>query len=114
MKTMIKYTKKMLLTASAALVLTAQAFALDIGSLKDQGIVGELANGYVGIVASNAPAEVKNFVDEINAKRKQVYQGIAKKNNISIDKAEAIAGQSNIERTKNGHYINDKGAWQKK
>lgn len=114
MKNIIKLSKKSLLTVSAGLFLTAQAFALDIGALKDQGIIGELANGYVGLVSQSAPQEVKDFVKSINAKRKTVYQGIASKNNISLEKAEAIAGQSNLDRTKNGHYVNSNGMWKKK
>ncbi|MBD3652685.1 MAG: YdbL family protein [Kangiella sp.] len=97
-----------------SLLLSAQAFALDIGSLKDQGIVGEMSTGYVGIVISNPTAEVKSFVANINDKRRDIYAQQAKKANITLAEVEAIAAKRNLEKTQPGHYININGAWRKK
>jgi hypothetical protein len=111
MKTLTKY----LLTLTTGLLLTAQAFAADLGQLKDQGLVGELSTGYVGIVSpAKAGADVKALVESVNDKRRQIYANQAKKNNKSLAEIEAIAARRNIDRTQPGHYVKVGGAWQKK
>lgn len=111
MKTLTKF----VLTVSAALLLAAQAFAANLGSLKDQGIVGELSNGYVGIVVANkATSDVKALVESVNDQRREIYAEQAKKNNKTLAEIEAIAARRNIDRTQAGHYIKVGGAWQKK
>lgn len=111
MKTLTKFA----LTIATSLLLTAQAFAADLGQLKDQGIAGELSNGYVGIVTqSKATPDIKATIETVNDKRRQIYANQAKKNNKSLAEIEAIAARRNIERTQAGHYIKVGGAWQKK
>ncbi|GAA4347238.1 YdbL family protein [Kangiella taiwanensis] len=111
----MKTLTKLALTLTAGLLLSAQAFAANLGQLKDDGIVGELSNGYVGIVAQNkATPEVKALVEDVNDKRRQIYADQAKKNNKSIAEIEAIAARRNIDRTQSGHYIKVGGGWQKK
>lgn len=110
----IKIFTQSLFTLTAFFFLTFQAFALDISSLKDQGIIGELSTGYVGIVIKNPSQEVKNFVVDINEKRKMVYISIAEKNNTSLEKTEAVAGKRNFDKTQSGHYVMVNGSWRKK
>lgn len=97
-----------------SLLLSAQALALDIGTLKDQGIVGEMSTGYVGIVVSNPSPQIRSFVQDINDKRRSIYAQEARKANITLAEVEAIAAKRNLEKTQRGHYINLNGAWRKK
>ncbi len=46
---------------------------------KADGLIGEQADGYLGLVSQNAPADIKKLVNEVNAKRKAGYQEIAAK-----------------------------------
>ena len=111
----MKTLSKFVLIMVAGLFLTAQAFAANLAQLKDQGIVGELSTGYVGIVSSSkATPEAKALVEDVNDKRRQIYANQAKKNNKSLAEIEAIAARRNIDRTKPGHYVKVNGAWQKK
>jgi len=100
------------------LALTLSPGALRAASLdqaKSQGLVGEQANGYLGVVAANAPADVKALVADINQKRKQEYQSIAQRNKTSLDAVEALAGKKAIELTPAGQYVRlPSGQWQKK
>jgi len=106
---------KLILITAASLLLAAQAFAANLGQLKDQGVVGELSNGYVGIVTpAKATPDMKALVEEVNDKRRQIYANQAKQNNKSLAEIEAIAARRNIDRTQSGHYIKIGGAWQKK
>ncbi|NVK22590.1 MAG: YdbL family protein [Kangiellaceae bacterium] len=114
MRTFIKTVSKLTLTLSAALLLAAQALALDISSLKDQGVVGELDNGYVGIVIKSPDSELVAYVNGINTKRKSIYESQAKKNNLSLAEVEAIAAKRNLDKTSAGHYISVDGVWKKK
>ena len=111
----MKALTKFALTVSAALLLTAQAFAANLGTLKDQGVVGELSNGYVGIVdMSKVTPDVKALVESVNDKRRDIYAEQAKANNKTLAEIEAIAARRNIDRTQAGHYIKVGGGWQKK
>ncbi len=98
------------------LVLVAvPASALSLDSAKSQGLVGEMTSGYLGAVASSAPAEVAALVSDINAKRRAKYAEIAAKNGTSLSAVEALAGKKAIEETAAGNYIQaSSGAWQRK
>ena len=94
------------------LVLVAPAFALDLGSAKSSGLVGETSTGYVAAIKSSA--EVDALVSSINSQRKVQYQQIASNNGISLDAVEARAGQKAIAKTPPGQYVNSGSGWQQK
>jgi len=82
---------------------------------KAEGLIGEQADGYLGMVAQNAPADVKKLVNEVNAKRKAGYQEIAAKQGTSLTAVEQVGGNTAIEKTIPGNYIRDaNGVWHKK
>lgn len=93
-------------------VVAAQAGELD--PYKKQGLVGERPDGYAGIVAPNVPAEVRNKVQTINAKRRQVYEKVAKDQNTSVEAVGAIFAKKIIARQPSGTYIMQNGQWVKK
>ena len=66
------------------------AFAADLKTAKEQGWVGEQNNGYLGLVRSDAPADLKALVADVNGQRKAQFTQIATKNGI----AEAEAAKS--------------------
>lgn len=91
------------------------AWALSLDEAKDSGLVGEQRNGYLGIVVSSPSAQVKSLVEDINSKRRDVYQQIAQRNGTSVEAVTALAGKKAIEKTSAGNYVqgaND--GWQKK
>ena len=82
---------------------------------KADGLIGEQADGYLGLVVQNAPADIRKLVDEINAKRKAGYQKIATKQGASLSDVEKVGGNTAIEKTLEGNYIRDaNGTWHKK
>jgi len=82
---------------------------------KADGLIGEQANGYVGLVTQNAPANIKKLVDETNAKRKAGYQKIAAKQGTSLSEVEKVGGMTAIEKTVRGNFVRDtSGKWRKK
>lgn len=82
---------------------------------KADGLIGEQANGYLGLVTQSAPADVKKLVNETNAKRKAGYQKIAAKQGASLSEVEKVGGVTAMEKTIRGNYIRDtNGTWRKK
>lgn len=79
---------------------------------KNQGLVGEQTNGYLGAVKNTAEAEA--LIKLINDARRAEYTRLAKENNIAVADVEAMAGQKAVERTQKGHFILLDGNWVKK
>lgn len=98
-----------------ALFDVSTAWALSLDEAKDAGLVGEQRNGYLGIVVSGPSAQVKSLVEDINSKRRDVYQQIAQRNGTSLEAVTALAGKKAIEKTSAGNYVQgtDDG-WYKK
>lgn len=86
--------------------------ALDLGQAKAQGLVGEKPNGYLAVVNNSAGASA--LIKDVNTKRRANYQGLAKKNGITLQQVETLAGKKAIQRTAKGHYVFVNGAWHKK
>lgn len=82
---------------------------------KAAGLIGEQADGYLGFVTQNVPADIRQLVNEVNAKRKAGYQQIAAKQGTSLSEVEKVGGNTAIEKTLPGNYIRDQnGNWYKK
>jgi len=89
------------------------AWAISLSDAKQQGLVGEMSNGYLGVVVNSADA--KNLVASVNQKRKSIYMDLARKNKITMEQVTALAGKKAIAKTQSGHLIkNSSGQWVKK
>lgn len=111
---------KVLLHAGAMLVLicgllAGPALAISLDEAKAQGLVGERVDGFVGTVDPNAPGEVRELVERINAERRARYEELAQQRGVPMDAVARIAGEKLIERTPSGQYVTDAGGrWQQK
>ncbi len=109
MKHLIKHISVMFVV----LVMAFPAMAISLQDAKQQGLVGEMQNGYLGEVVKSA--EVSNLVKNVNKKRKQVYISLARKNKLSLEQVSSLAAEKAIKKTVSGHYIqNTHGKWIKK
>ncbi|AEF98765.1 YdbL family protein [Methylomonas methanica] len=88
--------------------------AADLGQAKAAGLVGELMNGYLGLVDGNAPADVKAMVDSINAQRRAEYQRIAAKNGVPAEEVAKLTAQKVINQTAPGQFVQTPSGWQKR
>lgn len=88
-------------------------FALSLEEAKAKGLVGEKPNGYLGTVSSPGP-EVQSLTNDVNQKRRQAYEDIARRNRAPLDAIEALAGEKTIQNTKPGHFVEGPGGWMKK
>ncbi len=106
--------KKSLFLLILVLSLICQpAFAIDLRMAKIKGLVGETATGYLAPVKPPSP-EVARLIQTINAKRKQHYQEIARRNRTSLQAVEVLAGKKAIEKTPAGQFVKVNGTWKKK
>lgn len=112
---MMKQRLKRLLAAAFLILLSLPALALSLDQAKDQGLVGERNDGYLGIVVGNPSSEVKTLVADINRKRKAAYQESARSAGVELKVIEARVGQRLRNKAKPGDYIeNSSGGWQRK
>ena len=81
------------------------AYGIDLGTAKDQGLVGERADGYLGLVDESAADPVRALVSDVNGKRRAQYRRIADANGISLAEVEALAGKKAIQRSDPGDWI---------
>jgi uncharacterized protein YdbL (DUF1318 family) len=96
-----------------ALAVSFSAFALDIKSAKQQGMVGEMTNGYLGVIVKNA--DTIALAKNVNNKRKQIYIKLARKNKLNLKQVAALAAEKAKKKTAKGHFIQDAaGKWVKK
>ena len=91
---------------------SADKAAVDSG--KAQGVVGEQADGYLGVV-KGGDAALAASVAAINKGRAQVYAGIAAKTGVSVANAAAAAGETLIAKVPPGQYYKTAaGGWAQK
>lgn len=91
------------------------AWAIDIHSAKDQGLVGEARTGYLAAVKSPATAEVKALIAEVNEKRKAKFEDTASKTSATVQQVQYRFHELAVKKTQPGHYYEDAdGNWQKK
>jgi uncharacterized protein YdbL (DUF1318 family) len=91
----------------------APAFALSLDEAKAKGLIGEKTDGYLGLVVPGN-AEAQALANDINHKRRQAYQDIARRGGAHQRAVETLAGEKAIEKTKPGHFVEGPGGWVKK
>ncbi len=101
--------------AALLLMLAFQsAWAIDIQTAKEQGLVGEANTGYLAAVGTPS-AEVKALVADVNAKRKAEFERTAKKTGATLEQVRVRFYELAVQRTAPGHYYQDaSGNWKRK
>lgn len=106
---------KQILAAIGLLLLLQNAWAIDIHTAKDQGLVGEARSGYLAAVKKPASAEVQALIRDVNAKRKARFEATAKKTGTTPQQVSNRFYELAVRNTDAGHYYQDaSGSWKKK
>ena len=91
------------------------AWAIDIHTAKDQGLVGEATSGYLAAVKSSPSAEVRALISEVNAKRKAQFERASSNAGATMQQVQHRFYQLAVQKTASGHYYQDSnGRWQTK
>ncbi len=105
--------KKIIFVLTILLALPLSCLAMDLDQAKAQGYVGETPSGYLEALPG-APADAGALVRDINNKRREEYQKIARKNGTDIKAVEQLAGKKAIEKTPPGFHYKAGGSWKRK
>jgi uncharacterized protein YdbL (DUF1318 family) len=82
---------------------------------KKAGWIGERVDGYLGLVKPNAPAEVRELLEEANEERVTRYTSIAEKHKTKRELVETVAGRRFISKSSKGEFImTASGDWTRK
>ena len=103
-----------LIAGASLTTLNAAAANPVIDTAKSQCIVGEQANGFLGIVdQSRASDAVRREVRDINQQRKSAYANFASRNGVTTDVAAALTAEKLITQARQrGHcYRDQNGRW---
>jgi len=101
-----------------ALVAGTSAYAMQAdaaGQLRASGLVGEQADGYLGLVG-NAPADVRAQMEQVNIQRRAAYTQLATSRGATIEEvAAATACQLFAGRVGPGQYYRlPDGVWRRR
>ena len=109
----MSFLRKIIGVGAAALAVSAPAMAQtsDYKAAKAAGLVGERVDGYIGVVGEATP-ELQDIVDDINIKRRAVFQKKATENDATLEAYAFTVGCQTIARTKPGEkYQAPDGTW---
>jgi uncharacterized protein YdbL (DUF1318 family) len=107
--------KHLLTVLCLFLLASTTAFAMSLQEAKQQGLVGERNDGYIGYVVTPADSAVAAMVKNVNSKRRAKFADTAKKNNLQTEQVAQRFYQRAVVATAPGHYYQDAaGAWVKK
>ena len=100
---------------AVAIAQSAQAKAT-VDAAKSAGVVGEQADGFLGLVSGAADPAVRSAMAEINAGRAALYRQAAAKNGVTPEAAGAAAYLQVVQtRLKPGEYYKPSGGgWSRK
>ncbi len=103
-------------TAGLGLAAAAEAASAAIEQAKANCVVGEQADGYLGIVdSSKANEDLRRDVRANNQQRKALYADFAERNGVTIETAAALFAEKSLNQAPSGECIRDaSGAWIKK
>ena len=91
------------------------AWAIDIGTAKAQGLVGEANNGNLAAVETPPSGEVRALIADVNAKRQAEFEATARKTGATVQQVRARFYELAVQKTAPGHYYQDPGGrWQRK
>ncbi|MBA4802722.1 MULTISPECIES: YdbL family protein [Euryhalocaulis] len=106
----------LLAAALVAAPAVAQTAPQIVEQAKAEGVVGERADGFLGVVPSQVDSDIKQAVDEINIQRRAAYTRLAEKQGVSVDAVARVTAEKLIaEKVDSGeYYMNASGQWVKK
>ena len=107
----------LLIVGMAGLAVPGSAPAQDPAAIlqaRRAGMIGERYDGYVGIVNSNASAEVRRQVAALNIRRRSLYSNLASRKGVSPEEVGVTAACSLLRRIGVGeYYFLGQGGWRR-
>lgn len=106
---------KRLITAFILIFAMQAAWAIDIDTAKNQGLVGEANTGYLAAVRQPASADVQALIRRVNEGRRQQFERTARNTGATVDQVAYRFYELAVQRTRSGNYYQDtSGRWVRK
>ncbi len=86
-----------------------------IESARANGVIGERIDGYLGVVGA-ADAEITRKVQDINNRRRALYEQTARETSSTVQQVARVAGERQLaERVRPGEfYMDETATWKRK
>jgi len=94
-----------LFVALVLALIAAPALAADLDSYRAQGVIAERFDGYVELKDSAAPADAKSVVDQVNAKRADIYKQRAASQKVPVEDVAKIYAAQIFNDAPSGTYF---------
>ena len=99
----------------ATLAGPASAGDPQIDAAQEQGVVGERIDGYLGVVSGNVDPSLLRKINEINNKRRALYDDLARETGTTIEQVARLTGEKQIAKAPPGTYVmGEDGVWKLK
>jgi uncharacterized protein YdbL (DUF1318 family) len=106
-----------LLLTVAGLTLPASAPAQESAAIvaaRRSGQIGERYDGYLGLVSTAAPAELRRQVAAVNIRRRALYSDLAARRGVTREEVGITAACSLLRRVAVGeYYLAGQGGWRR-
>lgn len=101
------------LAASLLAAVSAAAANPIIDQAKNQCLIGEQADGYLGVVAGENPsAAQRREMRDVNQQRRAVYADLARRNGVSVEVTAQLTAEKLINQARPGQCVRDQqGQW---
>ncbi len=105
----------LVLGLAAMTISTASAGDPQIEAAQRQGVVGERIDGYLGIVSGNVDPALMRKVNEINNKRRALFDQMALDTGTTTAQVARVSGEKQVARAETGEFVmRDNGSWTQK
>lgn len=95
-----------LLAAFAVTVgLPGLAAAKNLDQYRAEGVIAERFDGFIELRGANAPAEAQQIVEDVNDKRRQVYERRAEEQNVSPASVGKVYAEQILQNAPKGTYF---------
>ncbi len=100
---------------AVAILAGSPADASPIDDYRAQGIIAERFDGYVELRARDAPSDARSLVDDVNRKRRALYQKRAQEQGVSAEEVGQVYATQIFDTAPNGTYFKQRnGSYIKK
>lgn len=102
-----------ILACASLTPMSVAAASAIVEQAKNECVVGEQADGYLGFVPGAAVSSaLSREVRDINQQRKTAYARLARQNGVSIEVTAALTAEKLIGQARSGQCVRDQnGAW---
>ncbi len=101
---MIRRAIQIILLALIAALATTPALAADLDSLRVSGVIAERYDGFVEI-REDGSAEARRIVEEVNAKRREIYKERAEAQDVPVDQVGRVYAKQILEKLPTGVWF---------